>query len=165
MLALKNLEREKWKTESGQKSDMYDIDEVYGKLQVVLNHNLMNEGKDFFAVYFHLWRYIYCLNQNIEESKGLEDKVALINRFIQDNKEIQEIETAMVARSKFDKKDVPPIEIITFSPHIQGIRDLLAKEQARLARLMKEIKREKTPHSKPVQKPRKRPAKQKWMRS
>ncbi len=144
---------------------MYNIDESFENLRGVLDQNLTSEVKDFWTIYFHFWRYLYCLNQNIEESPRLEDKIALIEQFVAQNKEIARLEEAMVGRSTLAKQDIPSADSIPFSPHIQSIKDLLSKEQDRLAKLMKEVKKQKNPSAKPAQKSRKRPIKQRWMRS
>ncbi len=144
---------------------MYNLDEAFENLRGVLDQNLTSEVKDFWNIYFHFWRYLYSLNQNIEECSRLEDKVDLIEQFVRQNKEIAKLEEAMIERNKLPKKDIPSPDTIPFSPHIQSIKDLFLNEQARLARLMKEVKREKKAPSKSALKTRKKSVKQRWVRS
>ena len=144
---------------------MHNLDEVYEKLRGVLDQSLNNEGDNLWSIYFHFWNYLYSLNQNIEEASSLADKIALIELFIAHHKDLTLIESVMTKRIKASKQSVLALEALPLLPNVECMKDLLNKEKGRLASLMKKIKLEKNTPTKTGQKLRKRPAKQKWIRS
>jgi hypothetical protein len=145
---------------------MYDLEKVFKDLTLILDQNLMSENKDFWGVYYGFWRYLYSINQNIEESADRNEKIAIIENFISKYKDIQQVETALLERNKIkEKEEVGSSEDIPFNTHIQEMKGLLIKEQERLGRLMKEVKKEKALIKTPLSKAKKGLKKEKWLKS
>ncbi len=145
---------------------MYDLEKIFKDLISVLDQNLVSERKDFWSVYYGFWRYLYSLNQNIEECSDVKDKVAIIESFILKYKDIQLVEKALLERNKIKEKEkVASSEDIPFNAQIQEMKELLIKEQNRLGRLMKEVKKEKLPSKKSLSAGKKSLKKEKWLKS
>jgi hypothetical protein len=145
---------------------MYDLEKVFKDLTVILDQNLMSENKDFWGVYYGFWRYLYSINQNIEECTDRKAKIDVIENFISKYKDIQQIEKALLERNKInEKEEVGSSEDIPFNPHIQEMKALLIKEQERLGRLMREVKKDKISIKTPSGKGKKGLKKEKWLKS
>ncbi len=138
----------------------YSVEEAFNALNQVLESNAQAETKDFWAIYFHWWRFFYSINQNLEKSPVFSDKIAQIEQFMKYSRELSKIETHILERSKIPKEKLIAVEIIPFAPHIQNIQALLKKEQDRFSKLMKEVKKGKNPIS-----IKRRSSRQKWLRS
>jgi len=109
---------------------------------------------------------LYSTNQNIEESKSVEDKTAIIESFASKYKDIEQIEKSLLERCRVeDREKIGSKEQIVFSPQIIEIKNLLLKEQERLGKFIKEVKKEKIALSKPTGQGKKISKKEKWLKS
>lgn len=142
---------------------MYDLEQVFQSLSQVLDLNFTSKTKDFWLIYFHWWRFFYCFNENIEKSKTLEEKILIIEKFMQYNKALSATESAMLERYRVNKNALPAVEEIPFAPHIQNMKELFKKEQERFGLLMRGVKKQKAPIKKVA--PKRGHSKQKWLRT
>ncbi len=144
---------------------MYDLEEVFSALNQTLETNVKSGQKDFWMIFFQFWKYFYSVNQNIEEAREIQDKITIIDKFVDRNKSIKEIEEAILEKERVSKNDLSGEDLCKFPPHIQNMKDLWLKEQVRLNKTIKELKRQKggALDEGPIRK--KRPLKQKWIRS
>lgn len=124
---------------------MYNVEEAYEALIQVLESNSGAKTKDFWDIYFHWWRFFYSINENLEETPILNDKIALIEQFMQYSRELAKMETHILEKHNSAKKKLPSIEAIPFASHIQNMQQMLKKEQDRLSKLMKGVKKQKNP--------------------
>lgn len=145
---------------------MFDLEKIFKDLVGTLDQNLVSENKDFWGVYYALWRFLYSTNQNIEESSTCKDKIAVIESFIGKYKEVEQVEKALMERSKIKEKErVGSSDEIAFNSQILEMKALLMKEQERLGRLMKEVKKERLEESKPQNVLKKPSKKEKWLKT
>ena len=144
---------------------MYDLDETAKVLGQVLQSNFDGPNKDLWSVYYQFWRYFYCLNQNIEESLRLEDKVTLIADFTKQHKHLKQFTYAQMDRKKIKLADVPAFDSSIYPLHIQSMKDMLTREENRLKKHMKEIQKERIPHKQGRKKGPKRADKENWIRT
>jgi hypothetical protein len=144
---------------------MYDLDEVFSTLNQTLDNNLKSAQKDFWMIFFQFWKYFYSVNQNIAEAREIQEKIRVIESFVERDKILKKIELEILEAGRISKKDLPGEDLCKFSPHIQNMKELWMKEQARLNKAIKDVKKEKgvSEQDGPIRK--KRPIKQKWIRS
>ena len=144
---------------------MYNLESVFQSLMNVLEANLHSPRADYWAIYFNFWRYSYSLNQNLEESNNLDEKINMIVTFYEHSKHFEAFEVALLERGKVAKDDLPDVDTIGLSPHLEKMRELQAKEASRTEKLIKEIRKLKFPKENEEKPTRRRPARQKWIRS
>lgn len=145
---------------------MYDLEKIFKELMDILDQNVVSENKDFWTVYYALWRFLYSTNQNIQQSPTPADKMVVIQSYLSKYKDIAQIEKALLERNKVeDKEKIGSQEGVFFNPQIEEIKILLMKEQERLVRFVKDVKNERASLGKSQGYLKKASKKEKWLKS
>ncbi len=144
---------------------MYNLDEAFDNYMKILDECIAGKNADLWTLYFQIWRYLYCLNQSIEECSRLEDKIAILTQFAKKDKELAQFQAACSSLNKRVTGEVGASDDFLLPPHIENIKELYLNENRRLNKLIKDIANQTPSLGKMVQKRRKRVSKEKWIRS